>query len=156
MTITIDEKHVPIAMTYDEISNNLASRNLGVNWARIAEKLKNTLRRNSLEDITLLCLGIGRGDTEQLLHEQEGVLVVGVDLSEGSLKGARDRDISVICADAEKLLPLIDDQSFDVIFIPKSIGYMNANQVAKHALRVLRPGDPTPKNCTLYKLSLLV
>lgn len=84
----------------------------------------------------ILSVGCGSGEMEQHLEALHHA-VIGLDMSHGMLKRARDRGLRrVLQADAQALP--FKAEAFDVVIFVESVGYLHLPTAFKEALRVLR------------------
>lgn len=105
-------------------------------------------------DAPAIDLGCGRGEWLEVLGEQ-GFSASGVDLDEGMLAVARERDLTVSKQDALAALVAVPDRSVAVVsafHMVEHIPFDMVRTVATEALRVLVPGGlliletPNPEN----------
>ncbi len=86
---------------------------------------------------TMLTIGCGTGELEKIL-ERQGHTVVSLDLSLPMIRAAKERYQlgALVQADAH-VLPFAS-ASFDVVLLPESLGYLEAEVAFGEAARVLK------------------
>ncbi|MFC1805282.1 DUF4147 domain-containing protein, partial [Candidatus Omnitrophota bacterium] len=97
-----------------------------------------------------LCeIGVGTGVVSEVLINDCGMRVAGVDICENLLVRAAERGVETVCARGEELP--FEDESFDAVLINESIGHMmeELDEVFAEAFRVIRPSGVI--HITTYK-----
>lgn len=101
-----------------------------------------------------LDLGCGRGEWLELMQENE-IHIQGVDLNQGMLDAARERDLNVILGDATESLKLLASESQMLVtgfHLIEHLPFELQQTLIREALRVLKPGGlliletPNPEN----------
>ena len=99
----------------------------------IAKRIGKDRKRESA-----LSVGVGPGRLERDLIKTWRLKVSGVDVVDPLLAIAEARGVSVKLADGEHLP--YENESFDIVVLPESIGHMDLDKALREAYRVLRPG----------------
>jgi len=90
---------------------------------------------------SLLSIGMGSGPLGEELAEKYGLNITGVDISPALVDRARGKGLNAILVeDGQDLSAEFDDESFDIILLSESIGYMDLDKVLAEAHRLLKPG----------------
>lgn len=134
-------------------------RNLILDRLRVYEPFVAPLAAEG--DARALDLGCGRGEWLELL-EDWGVKARGVDLDDGMLSEARDRDLLVERADALEALRAVPDGDLAIVsafHLAEHLPFDVLRALVKQASRALRPGGililetPNPENPSVGLLS---
>ena len=90
---------------------------------------------------SLLSIGIGSGVLEEELVEKYGLSITGVDIVPSLVNRAGNKGLNAILVkDGQDLSDEFGDESFDIIVLSESIGYMDLDKVLAEAHRLLKPG----------------
>ncbi len=98
--------------------------------------------KNPQEQIKAIDLGCGRGEWLELLTEEGGFLVHGVDLDQEMLKVAKLFKLQVTQQDAVQFLKSLPDESQAIVsgfHLAEHISFTELQELIKQALRVLQP-----------------
>ncbi len=111
--------------------------------------------RNVLE------VGFEKPDLSKLIANLPGVEYIGVDLSEVSVKAARESGLSAFLVDVSKEKLPFDDQSFDLVYCAEVIEHLfDPDFAMEEFTRVLRPNGKvlitTPNLASWYNRIMLL
>lgn len=137
----VEEMFDNISSKYD-LLNHLLSVNIDKVWRKRAIK-----SLQGFNPLNILDIATGTGDFAIAATKIEGARVVGIDISEGMLKIARekikkkglDNRITVHKADSENMF--FDDQTFDAAIVGFGVrNFENLRKGLSEIFRVLKPG----------------
>ncbi|NPV01305.1 MAG: class I SAM-dependent methyltransferase [Brevinematales bacterium] len=147
----------------NERYNNDESMNLknSMNTLRynlIVKRIEKIMKTNPVKNPKIIDLGCGPGHLCKSIHEK-GFPVIGVDISENSLKLVREKGIPTIKADLQEKLPFKDDE-LDILVASEVVEHIFDTETFMSELkRVMKPGGSiiitTPNVASLARRFLL-